>query len=83
MHPAIASHPISGSTIMADILAYVQSGYAVNLQGDRQIESIFVHPSFHSDATCRLSLVPETGYAISVFFQELECRWRWRSDSVE
>ncbi|EFX85486.1 hypothetical protein DAPPUDRAFT_237978 [Daphnia pulex] len=51
MHPAIASHPISGSTIMADILAYVQSGYAVNLQGDRQIESIFVHPSEKADVS--------------------------------
>jgi hypothetical protein len=45
MHPAIASHPISSSTIMADILAYIQMGYASDLSGDRHVETIFVHPS--------------------------------------
>jgi hypothetical protein len=38
MHPAIASHPISSSTIMADILAYIQIGYASDLSGDRHVE---------------------------------------------
>ena len=45
MHPAIVSHPISSSTIMADILAYIQMGYASDLNGDRHVETIFVHPS--------------------------------------
>ena len=45
MHPAITSHPLSSSTIMADILAYIQMGYTSDLSGDRHVETIFVHPS--------------------------------------
>jgi hypothetical protein len=51
LHPAIASHPISGSTIMADLLAYIQMGYTTNLNGDRPIDTIFVHPSEKNDVS--------------------------------
>ena len=44
LHPAIASHPLSSSKIMADILSYVQMGYSTNLSGDRHVETILVNP---------------------------------------
>ncbi|EFX73701.1 hypothetical protein DAPPUDRAFT_252642 [Daphnia pulex] len=46
MHPAIASHPISSSTIMADILAYIQMGYASDLSGDRH------NPNYEDGGRC-------------------------------
>jgi hypothetical protein len=44
LHPAIASHPLISSKIMADIFSYVQMGYSTNLSGDRHIETILVNP---------------------------------------
>ncbi|KAK4006342.1 hypothetical protein OUZ56_011496 [Daphnia magna] len=33
LHPTITSHPLSASTIMADILSYIQMGYVTEISG--------------------------------------------------
>ncbi|KAI9550516.1 hypothetical protein GHT06_005392 [Daphnia sinensis] len=51
LHPTITSHPLSASTIMADILAYIQMGYVTEMSGERHVNTVLVHPGQAKDVS--------------------------------
>ncbi|KAK4006547.1 hypothetical protein OUZ56_011702 [Daphnia magna] len=63
LHPTITSHPLSASTIMADILAYKQMGYVTEISGERHVNTVLVHPGQAQD----VSFMARIGYWLRNF----------------
>ncbi|KAK4006736.1 hypothetical protein OUZ56_011894 [Daphnia magna] len=63
LHPTITSHPLSASTIMADILAYIQMGYVTEMSGERHVNTVLVHPGQAQD----VSFMARIGYWLRNF----------------
>ncbi|XP_045027872.1 uncharacterized protein LOC123471069 [Daphnia magna] len=63
LHPTITSHPLSASTIMADILAYIQMGYVTEMSGERHVNTVLVHPGQAQD----ISFMARIGYWLRNF----------------
>lgn len=63
LHSRITSHPLSASTIMADILAYIQMGYVTEMSGERHVNTVLVHPGQAED----VSFMARIGYWIRNF----------------
>ncbi|KAK4030855.1 hypothetical protein OUZ56_024242 [Daphnia magna] len=63
LHPTITSHPLSASTIMADILVYIQMGYVTKMSGERHVNTVLVYRRQAQD----VSFMARIGYWLRNF----------------